>query len=229
MKTSLIKLFHSLGRKQAAKAMSKREGITQIPDVITSQGEGAAVYTTLREAGLTDDALAKLINSEQDIVRLLNRVESMRNQILPKQGSGIASLETGTERYNKLTGLDKSKPFMGWTPKVVPKAVNIPASKINHQMIADKYGIDVELIRGKDWVEVLEVIRKLGLKHGGLAEILQAPRSGYAQGIGPVGEGKSFPTNSKMPVMDPYKLFFMFQNKLMRDKKKEGLARILEV
>ena len=81
--------------------------------------------------------------------------------------------ETGTERYNKLTGLDKSKPFQGWTPSVVPKAVNIPASKINHQIIADQYGIDVELIKGKDWVAVLEVIRKLGYAHGGLAGILE--------------------------------------------------------
>ena len=64
-------------------------------------------------------------------------------------------------------------------------------------------------------------------KHGGIASL--APRKRYAQGIGPVGEGKSFPTNSKMPMMDPYKLFFMYQNKLMRDKKKEGLAKILEV
>ena len=55
---------------------------------------------------------------------------------------------------------------------MVPKA-NIPASKINHQMIADKYGIDVELIKGKDWVEVLEVIRKLGYAQGGLAGILK--------------------------------------------------------
>ena len=68
--------------------------------------------------------------------------------------------------------LQETGPFQGWTPSVVPK-VNIPASKINHQMIADKYGIDVELIRGKDWVEVLEVIRKLGYAHGGLARILE--------------------------------------------------------
>jgi len=66
----------------------------------------------------------------------------------------------------------KDRPFQGWTPSVVPK-VNIPASKINHQIIADKYGIDVELIRGKDWVEVLEVIRKLGYAQGGLARILE--------------------------------------------------------
>jgi len=81
--------------------------------------------------------------------------------------------ETGPERYNRLTGLDKKRPFQGWTPRVVPKEVNIPASKINHQIIADKYGIDVELIRGKDWIEILEVIRNLGLKHGGLARILE--------------------------------------------------------
>ena len=80
--------------------------------------------------------------------------------------------ETGPERYNRLTGLDKSKPFQGWKPSVVPK-VNIPASKINHQTIADQYGIDVELIRGKDWVGVLEVIRKLGYAHGGLARVLE--------------------------------------------------------
>jgi len=71
-----------------------------------------------------------------------------------------------------------------WTLKTqgpgtgIPKKTNIPASKINHQMIADQYGIDVELIKGKDWIEILEVIRNLGLKHGGLAEILQAPRRG---------------------------------------------------
>ena len=41
-------------------------------------------------------------------------------------------------------------------------------------MIADKYGIDVELIRGKDWVEVLEIIRKLGYAQGG--------RIGYGDG-----------------------------------------------
>ena len=216
MKKSLIKLFHSLGRKHAVKGMPKREGITQIPDIISSQHHGAAAYTTLREAGLTDDALGKLINSEQDIVRLLNKVESMRNQIkppvlptlptatvtkLPKQGSGITGvkrlikegkIEDAWRRFDKgykgnpadekyfesfypmvYKDSTKSKPFQGWTPSVVPKAVNIPASKINHQIIADQYGIDVELIKGKDWVEVLEIIKNLGLRHGGLARILE--------------------------------------------------------
>jgi len=119
--------------------------------------------------------------------------------------SGITTLRSndigaGPRRYNELTGLnkprvvddrgrtwdfksraqetglgDKNRPFQGWTPRVVPKEVNIPASKINHQIIADKYGIDVELIRGKDWIEVLEVIRKLGL-------YAEGGRAGYSKG-----------------------------------------------
>ena len=79
---------------------------------------------------------------------------------------------TRTWDFTKKSKLPEPGPFQGWKPSVVPK-VNIPASKINHQIIADQYGIDVELIEGKDWVEVLEVIRKLGLRHGGLARILE--------------------------------------------------------
>lgn len=69
--------------------------------------------------------------------------------------------------------------------------VNIPASKINHQIIADQYGIDVELIKGKDWIEILEVLRRSGLyAQGGLAGILQAPRRGYAEGGWSPGAGR---------------------------------------
>ena len=65
------------------------------------------------------------------------------------------------------------------------------------------------------------------LKHGGIASL--APRSGYAQGIGPVGEGQYNPVGEgdwliNMPNIDPNIL------KLMREyKKRRGLAGILEV
>ena len=65
------------------------------------------------------------------------------------------------------------------------------------------------------------------LKHGGIASL--APRSGYAQGIGPVGEGQYNPVGEgdwliNMPYIDPNIL------KLMREyKKRQGLAKILEV
>ena len=68
------------------------------------------------------------------------------------------------------------------------------------------------------------------LKHGGIASLMQAPRSGYAQGIGPVGERQYNPVPEgtdwlhTMPVIDPNIL------KLMREyKKRQGLARILNI
>jgi hypothetical protein len=53
-------------------------------------------------------------------------------------------------------------------------------------------------------------------------------RAGYAQ-AGSVGPQRVFPpgTGTKMPLIDPYDEFFLYQNKLMR--KKKGLAKILEV
>ena len=72
----LIKLFHSLGRKSAA----KRTGIAQIPTPIEAEGHGATLYTTLREAGFKDADLVKLIKSEKDIIRLVNKVESLQKQ-----------------------------------------------------------------------------------------------------------------------------------------------------
>jgi len=132
-------------------------------------GKPETLFTAIEDAlGWAKDG--KLNSIQQEILgHNLKGIDKIINPpVLPTasvtpMASGIGGLR-GTA--------DKSRPFQGWTPSVVPKA-NIPASKINHQMIADKYGIDVELIRGKDWVEVLEVIRKLGYAEGGLARILE--------------------------------------------------------
>jgi hypothetical protein len=162
----------------------------------------------------------------------------------PKQGSGIMSAKK------------TSAPFMGFKPKVVPKT-NIPASKINHQMIADKYNIDVELIKGKDWTEVLEIITKLGYAEGGLADIMQTPRRGrvvhpggysgskrqkfidlYRSGKGTRQKyidlsGHGFRKKSLAVPIDPFEEL-MIQEMLMSgalpsELKDGGLAKILEV
>ena len=108
---------------------------------------------------------------------------------LPKQGSGIMGAKKTTAPIG----------FEFWTPKVVPKKVNIPASKLNHQMIAKQYNIDVELIKGKDWTEVLEVIKNLGLKHGGLASM--TPRRGRVTHPG----GYAGKIGYRRPTSDDYK------------------------
>ena len=119
--------------------------------------------------------------------------------------SGITTLKSndigaGPRRYNELTGFNKPRPvvddrgrtwkltvpdtgaFQGWTPRVVRK-VNMPASKVDHQRIANQYDFDVKLIKGKDWIETLKVVDTIfkargwnvptPKAEGGLARILE--------------------------------------------------------
>ena len=111
MPTWLIKLFHSLGRKQAA----KRTGIAQIPTRISAEGQGAGLYTQLREAGFSDEALTKLIKSEQDIIRLVNKVEAQTTQ-----NNMMDIVREGVEKFKTKKSADVH-PFQGFTPKIVPK------------------------------------------------------------------------------------------------------------
>ena len=83
----LLKLFMSLGRKQAA----KRTGIAQIPTRFNAEAQAAELWTILKEAGFKDADLVKNIKSERDIIRLVNKVESMQKQ-QEKIGKGIKSL-----------------------------------------------------------------------------------------------------------------------------------------
>ena len=124
MQPWLIKLFHSLGRKSAA----KRTGIAEIPTTISAEGHGAGFYTTLREAGFKDADLVKLIRSEKDIIRLVNKIQSMQNQRLKSierkffDPSGKMKPEGEAIVKEGLEGLGKKKdPFMGANLKIVPK------------------------------------------------------------------------------------------------------------
>ena len=72
----LIKLFQSLGRKLAA----KRTGIAQIPTQISAEAKGAEYFNILVDAGLKPKDMSKYIKSEKDIIRLVNKVESIQKQ-----------------------------------------------------------------------------------------------------------------------------------------------------
>jgi len=104
-------------------------------------------------------------------------------QMVQKMGAKVDGLlKQGIENLFKTTKARDPDAFKGWTPEVIEggkgkegvenlfketKRVNMPAEKLNHQMIADQAGIDVELIKGKDWVEILEVLKGLGKADGG--------------------------------------------------------------
>ena len=90
--------------------------------------------------------------------------------------------------------------------------------------------VSLEAARPDEFAEMILKNVKLipQFAHGGLADVLQV-RSGFAQGMGPVGEGQYNPVGEgdwlmNMPNIDPNIL------KLMREyKKRRGLAGILEV
>jgi len=89
----LMNLFHSLGRKQAA----KRTGIAQIPTPISAEAQGAEYFNTLVNAGLKPEDMSKYIKSEKDIIRLLNRIKHSEEQSITRQFG-----KTTDERFNAL-------------------------------------------------------------------------------------------------------------------------------
>ena len=216
MPTWLIKLFHSLGRKQAAKVTPKREGITQIPTQIDAEGTGASFYTMLREAGFSDEALTKLIKSEQDIIRLVNKVESMGNQ--------RRKIKKGVEE------LAEKPPFQGFTPTIVKDKTLFKDSPERIAKIKADNKAAAERLRNKK--KTVEELRDEGdfdpggMASGGIAGQLHMNRPGYSsgalvkllnlfKGVGKKGTGKYVPYSKDYRVDmkklmqgdDPIKLF----------------------
>ena len=119
---SIMKLFHSLGRKLTAKTLRdypyrlKHKGIAQIPDVGEAESTGAQMYQTLVDAGLKPEDMHKFIKSEKEIIKYLNIIKSTRKQ----------ALEQATKKSKDILKVTKKKerPFTGWTPKVVERSMS---------------------------------------------------------------------------------------------------------
>ena len=97
--------------------------------------------------------------------------------------------ETGPERYNKLTGLDKNKPFQGWTPSVVPKRASLESflKQLDEKILKAQEGFLTRADLNTMSPEVLDNLRRsadpIGMERmfgeitkfasGGLARILE--------------------------------------------------------
>jgi hypothetical protein len=90
---AVIKLFHSLGRKIAAKKSGK------IETPLNAEAEAATMFTTLKEAGLKPDDMHKFIKSESDIIKYLNQIEALNKQSLKQE-----TLASGLGKYFKKEG-----------------------------------------------------------------------------------------------------------------------------
>ena len=102
---SIMKLFHSLGRKLTAKTLRdypyrlKHKGTAQIPDVGEAESTGAQMYQTLVDAGLKPEDMHKFIKSEKDIIKYLNQIEAVN-----KQRTAQETLASGLGKYFKKEG-----------------------------------------------------------------------------------------------------------------------------
>ena len=173
----LIKLFHSLGRKSAA----KRTGIAEIPTTISAEGHGAGLYTQLREAGFTDEALTKLIKSEKDIIRLVNKVESMQKQRTPKKKKTPIVKDPTKE----IIDWDRD-PFRGWTPKIVPKETE---AQIKARMIKEnRSNVQKSYLRQLD----KKIMDEMDLTKADLENMSSTALDDLRRNADPVGMRKQF-------------------------------------
>ena len=90
---AVIKLFHSLGRKIAAKKSGK------IETPLNAEAEAATMFTILKESGLNPDDMHKFIKSESDILKYLNQIEALNKQSLKQE-----TLASGLGKYFKKEG-----------------------------------------------------------------------------------------------------------------------------
>ena len=90
---AVIKLFHSLGRKIAAKKSGK------IETPLNAEAEAATMFTILKESGLKPDDMHKFIKSESDIIKYLNQIEALNKQSLKQE-----TLASGLGKYFKKEG-----------------------------------------------------------------------------------------------------------------------------
>ena len=90
---AVIKLFHSLGRKIAAKKSGK------IETPLNAEAEAATMFTILKESGLNPDDMHKFIKSESDIIKYLNQIEALNKQSLKQE-----TLASGLGKYFKKEG-----------------------------------------------------------------------------------------------------------------------------
>jgi len=111
---SAVNFILSLARKILAK---ESKGITTIPNRMGAEAKAGEIAAILQNAGIPLNRADEFIKSEQDLVRILNLIES-RNQTMSigeARRSGIKNTETAKVFNIEGKELDPKKPIMGGT------------------------------------------------------------------------------------------------------------------
>ena len=141
---------------QLIKPLVQRGSLKSIDEVlIFLQRQGTKIDGILRKG--VENMFKKIKARDPDFNKVVQK--------LPKDDAGIPFNPNTLKSTAEKRGVDTL--FQG------TKRVNIPAEKLNHKIIAEQAGIDIELIRGKDWLEILEILKgkadggRVGFQTGG--------------------------------------------------------------
>ena len=189
----VIKLFHSLGRKIAAKKAGK------ITTALNAEAEAASMYTTLVEAGLKPKDMHKFIKSESDILKYLNQIEAIN-----KQRTAQETLASGLGKYFKKEGeviefprdkiTDWRKPRPGETGDITGIGPQVDTVQgINKRIKGRVENINKIL---EDEKKTLDEFKKLDIKQRGPQRGVGAGEQVGAAGATRIKQG--FSTQSKL-------------------------------
>ena len=189
----VIKLFHSLGRKIAAKKAGK------ITTALNAEAEAASMYTTLVEAGLKPKDMHKFIKSESDILKYLNQIEAIN-----KQRTAQETLSSGLGKYFKKEGeviefprdkiTDWRKPRPGETGDITGIGPQVDTVQgINKRIKGRVENINKIL---EDEKKTLDEFKKLDIKQRGPQRGVGAGEQVGAAGATRIKQG--FSTQSKL-------------------------------
>ena len=190
---AVIKLFHSLGRKIAAKKSGK------IETSLNAEAEAATMFTTLKEAGLNPDDMHKFIKSESDIIKYLNQIEA-----IDKQRTAQETLSSGLGKYFKKEGeviefprdkiTDWRKPRPGETGDITGIGPQVDTVQgINKRIKGRVENINKIL---EDEKKTLDEFKKLDIKQRGPQRGVGAGEQVGAAGATRIKQG--FSTQSKL-------------------------------
>ena len=189
----VIKLFHSLGRKIAAKKAGK------LTTALNAEAEAASMYTTLVEAGLKPKDMHKFIKSESDILKYLNQIEAIN-----KQRTAQETLSSGLGKYFKKEGeviefprdkiTDWRKPRPGETGDITGIGPQVDTVQgINKRIKGRVENINKIL---EDEKKTLDEFKKLDIKQRGPQRGVGAGEQVGAAGATRIKQG--FSTQSKL-------------------------------
>ena len=137
---SAIKFVLSLARKILAR---ESKGITTIPNQMAVEQKAGEIAATLQSAGVPLNRADEFIKSEQDLVRILNLIESTP-PVMKEVPSGIRSTKSAKVFNIKGDELDPNKPIIGGTQlgkrldESTSKRLDERNTQLIKQRIADK-------------------------------------------------------------------------------------------